>query len=35
MTKFIPYGRQNIDEDDIAAVVIALRLPLITQGPAR
>lgn len=34
MQKFIPYGRQNIDEDDIAAVVKVLRSPLITQGPA-
>jgi len=31
--KFIPYGCQYIDEEDIAAVVEALRDPLITQGP--
>lgn len=30
---FIPYGCQYIDEDDINAVVQALRGPLITQGP--
>ena len=29
----IPYGRQIIDEDDIKAVVEALKSPLITQGP--
>ncbi len=33
MSAFLPYGRQHIDEDDIAAVVEALRAPLITQGP--
>lgn len=32
--KFIPYGRQNIDRNDIQAVVQALRSPFITQGPA-
>ncbi len=32
MKKFIPYGRQNIDEDDIEAVVRVLKTPLITQG---
>ena len=32
--KVIPYGRQLIDEDDIAAVVAALRSDWITQGPA-
>jgi len=31
--KFIPYGCQHIDDDDIEAVVQALRDPLITQGP--
>lgn len=31
--RFLPYGQQLIDEDDIAAVVAALRSPLITQGP--
>lgn len=30
----IPYGRQSIDEADIAAVVEALRSDWITQGPA-
>ena len=30
---FLPYGKQAIDDDDIAAVVAALRAPLITQGP--
>lgn len=29
----IPYGRQQIDKDDIDAVVAALKSPLITQGP--
>jgi len=29
----IPYGRQSIDDDDIAAVVAVLRSDLITQGP--
>ena len=32
--KVIPYGRQLIDEEDIAAVVAALRSDWITQGPA-
>jgi dTDP-4-amino-4,6-dideoxygalactose transaminase len=31
---FIPYGRQSIDEDDIAAVVSVLRGDWLTQGPA-
>lgn len=30
----IPYGRQDISEDDIAAVVAVLRSDWITQGPA-
>jgi len=30
---FIPYGRQDISEEDIASVVEALRSDLITQGP--
>lgn len=30
---FLPYGRQTIDDGDIAAVVAALKSPLITQGP--
>ena len=29
----IPYGRQNISEADIAAVVNVLRGPFLTQGP--
>lgn len=32
--RFIPYGQQWIDEEDIEAVVQALRSPFITQGPA-
>jgi perosamine synthetase len=30
---FLPYGRQQIDDDDVAAVAEALRDELITQGP--
>ena len=30
----IPYGRQSIDDDDIAAVAEVLRSPWLTQGPA-
>ena len=30
---FLPYGRQTVDEDDIRAVIEALRSPFITQGP--
>jgi UDP-4-amino-4,6-dideoxy-N-acetyl-beta-L-altrosamine transaminase len=30
----LPYGRQTISEDDIAAVVQVLRSPCLTQGPA-
>ncbi len=33
ISDFIPYGRQNLDQDDIAAVVKVLNSPLITQGP--
>ena len=33
LKQFIPYGKQNIDEDDIAAVNAVLRSELITQGP--
>ncbi len=29
----IPYGRQHITDDDVAAVTQALRGPLLTQGP--
>ncbi|MDE2396802.1 MAG: UDP-4-amino-4,6-dideoxy-N-acetyl-beta-L-altrosamine transaminase [Burkholderiales bacterium] len=31
---FIPYSCQNIDDDDVAAVVAALRSEYVTQGPA-
>jgi len=31
--KFIPYGRQSISEEDIAAVVEVLRSDWLTQGP--
>ena len=31
---FLPYGRQTICEDDIAAVVDVLKSPFLTQGPA-
>ncbi len=31
---YLPYGRQSIDEDDIAAVVEVLRSDFITTGPA-
>lgn len=30
---FLPYGRQSIDDDDIAAVVAALRGEMLTTGP--
>ena len=30
---FLPYGRQTISEDDIAAVEEVLRSPFLTQGP--
>jgi UDP-4-amino-4,6-dideoxy-N-acetyl-beta-L-altrosamine transaminase len=33
VSDFLPYGRQEIGEEDIAAVVAALRDPMITQGP--
>lgn len=32
-TKLLPYGRQSIDEDDIAAVVDVLRSDWLTTGP--
>ncbi len=32
-TNFLPYGRQNIDDDDIAAVVDVLRSDFLTSGP--
>jgi hypothetical protein len=31
---FLPYGRQSIDEDDIAAVTEVLRADFLTGGPA-
>ncbi len=31
---YLPYGRQWIDEDDIAAVVEVLRSDFVTTGPA-
>lgn len=31
---FLPYGRQSVDEDDIAAVVAVLRSDWLTTGPA-
>lgn len=31
--ELIPYGRQDLDEDDIAAVVAVLRSDWLTQGP--
>ncbi len=33
VTDFLPYGRQDITDEDVAAVADALRRPLITQGP--
>jgi UDP-4-amino-4,6-dideoxy-N-acetyl-beta-L-altrosamine transaminase len=33
MNQSIPYGRQHITEDDIAAVADVLRGPFLTQGP--
>ncbi|MDF1749681.1 MAG: UDP-4-amino-4,6-dideoxy-N-acetyl-beta-L-altrosamine transaminase [Alphaproteobacteria bacterium] len=30
---FLPYGRQSIDDDDISAVVSALRADMLTTGP--
>jgi len=33
LTDFLPYGRQTIDEADIAAVTSALADPFLTQGP--
>jgi perosamine synthetase len=32
-TTFLPYGRQAVDDDDVAAVVRALRADRITTGP--
>ena len=33
MSKFLPYGKQTIDDEDINEVVNTLKSPLITQGP--
>lgn len=33
MKKYISYGRQSIDDDDIQAVIETLRSPFLTQGP--
>jgi perosamine synthetase len=33
LTDFLPYGRQTIDQADIAAVTSALADPFLTQGP--
>ena len=30
---FIPYGRQNITDEDIDAVIATLRSDYLTQGP--
>ena len=32
--RMIPYGRQTIDDDDIAAVVAVLKSDYLTTGPA-
>lgn len=32
--QYIPYGRQNINADDVKAVTTTLRSPYLTQGPA-
>jgi len=33
MNSFLPYGRQSIDDDDVAAVAQALRADMLTTGP--
>ena len=33
MRRFLPYGRQTIEDDDIAAVAAALRADFLTTGP--
>lgn len=33
MNEFISYGRQNLDEEDLQAVIDTLRSPYLTQGP--
>jgi dTDP-4-amino-4,6-dideoxygalactose transaminase len=34
MSDYIPYGRQDISQEDIDAVIEVLRSDWITQGPA-
>jgi UDP-4-amino-4,6-dideoxy-N-acetyl-beta-L-altrosamine transaminase len=34
MTRFLPYGRQTIEDDDVAAITSALRSDYLTTGPA-
>ena len=34
MNKYIPYGRQDITQDDVDAVVAVLKSEFLTQGPA-
>src|SRR5580658_7590845 len=33
MAEFLPYGRQTIEDDDVAAVAEALRADFLTTGP--
>lgn len=33
ISKFLPYGKQTIDDEDINEVIKTLKSPLITQGP--
>jgi UDP-4-amino-4,6-dideoxy-N-acetyl-beta-L-altrosamine transaminase len=33
MRRFLPYGRQTIDDADVQSVAAALKLPLLTGGP--
>src|SRR5580698_568273 len=33
MAEFLPYGRQTIEDDDVAAAVEALRADYLTTGP--
>jgi dTDP-4-amino-4,6-dideoxygalactose transaminase len=33
MADFLPYGRQTIEDDDVAAVAEALRADYLTTGP--
>ena len=34
MSAMLPYGRQSVDEDDVAAVTAVLRGDWLTTGPA-